>query len=463
MRKSMMILLRSLLLISCLLTTGILQAADSKPNIVFILTDDHRWDGLTVAGNEKIKTPNLDKLCEAGTRFENAFVTLAICSPSRAACLTGRYGSRNGVTAVGHASIDKDEPTFARALGAAGYITGVTGKWHLGNTPRACGFDFASTCWSNGTWYNREFTIDGKKRKMPGFVDDVAVDQSLRFLDQADQAGKPFALWLCTQVPHMDHRLTWPAKQEYLDQYEVEAMPLAETWNDDLEGKPDYLAASRSRTQALKYGYDDPQNIRQHTRDYYASVQQMDAAVGRLLDELDRRGLRENTWIILMGDNGWMLGEHGFTSKVLAYEESMRVPMVVVGPECKPQVRDELVLNIDLTAMIYQLAGLDVPASLHGRSVLPIVQGKSPDNWRTSFLYDAPTPQLGSKPLWAVRDDRWKYIETDLGDGEVFQELYDLQSDAIEATNVAERPDNSERVRRFADQLAKFRQELAGK
>ncbi|PQO38715.1 sulfatase [Blastopirellula marina] len=443
------------LAICCLASTH-LRAENTKPNIVFILTDDHRWDGLTSAGNEQIRTPNLDKLCQAGTRFENAFVTLAICSPSRAACLTGRYGSRNGVTAVGHASLKKGEPTFARALKEAGYATGVAGKWHLGNSPRDCGFDFASTCWSNGTWYNREFMIDGKKQVMPGFVDDVAVEQSLRFLDQAAEANKPFALWLCTQVPHMDHKHTWPAKQEYKDQYIVGSMPLAATWNDDLEGKPKYLAMSRSRTQALSYGYDDPENIRKHTRDYYASVQQMDAAVGKFLDELERRGLRESTWIILMGDNGWMLGEHGFTSKVLAYEESMRVPMAVVGPGQQPQVRSELVLNIDLTAMIYELAGLEVPRSLHGRSVLPIVQGKTISDWRTSFLYEAPTPQLGSKPLWAVRDARWKYIETDLGNGQVFRELYDLNSDAIEANNVANESRHDDRISQMERQLKAY-------
>ncbi len=451
---------RLIVLALCLVATSFLRAETPKPNIVFILTDDHRFDGLSVAGNEKINTPNLDQLCHAGTRFENAFVTLAICSPSRAACLTGRYGSSNGVTSVGHASIHKNEPTFARALQDAGYMTGVTGKWHLGNSPKSCGFDFASTCWSNGPWYNRQFTINGKKQKMPGFVDDVSVSESLRFLDQARQADKPFALWLCTQVPHMDDKHTWPAEQQYLDQYDVEAMPLAETWNDDLEGKPRYLKTSRSRTQALKYGYDDPQEIRKHTRDYYASVQQMDAAIGKLLEELDQRGLRENTWIILMGDNGWMLGEHGFTSKVLAYEESMRVPMAVVGPGLKPQVREELVLNIDLTALIYELAGLEVPPSLHGRSVLPIVQGKKLSNWRSSFLYEAPTPQLGSKPLWAVRDANWKYIETDLGDGRAFRELYNLNVDAIEATNVASQETHAERVRQFSEQLAELRANL---
>ena len=209
-------------------------------------------------------------------------------------------------------------------------------------------------------------------------------------------------------------------------------MPLPKTWNDDLAGKPDYLRRSRHRTQALKYGYDNPTNIRRHTRDYIASVEQMDATVGRVLDELDRLKVRDKTWIIFMGDNGWMLGEHGMTSKVLPYEESMRVPMAIAGPSTSPKVSTDLVLNIDLTATIYDLAGLPVPTSLHGRSLLALVSGEAPSDWRTSFLYEAPTPQLGSRPLWAARNSRWKYIETHVDEGKVFAELYDLQADAIE-------------------------------
>ncbi len=329
------------------------------------------------AGNDRIRTPNLDRIAESGVRFDHAFVTLAICSPSRAACLTGRYGIANGVTSVGNVQLRSGERTFAHALGDAGYATGVTGKWHLKSTPEECGFEFVSTCWSNGTWYDRKFTVDGKTRVMPGFVDDVVADQSIRFIRESSAQDKPLVLWMCTQLPHMDHEFAWPAKQEFLGQYAVDEMPLPDTWNDDLSGKPQYLKTSRNRTQALKYGYDDPQQIRRHTRDYYASVQQMDAAVGRVLDELERLGLRDNTWIVFMGDNGWMLGEHGMTSKVLPYEESMRVPMAIAGPAVKPRVCSELVLNIDLTATLYDLAGLPIPASLHGRSLLPLLTGNA--------------------------------------------------------------------------------------
>ena len=135
-----------------------LRSGADRPNIVFILTDDHRWDSYGAANRNGIRTPNLDRISAGGTRFDNAFVTLAICSPSRAACLTGRYGTSNGVTAYGNVPLNDGETTFAHALREAGYATGVTGKWHLKTRPVECGFDFASTCWGNGTWYNRKFT-----------------------------------------------------------------------------------------------------------------------------------------------------------------------------------------------------------------------------------------------------------------------------------------------------------------
>ena len=426
------------------------HTVDPGPNILFILTDDHRHDCLSSAGNRLAKTPNLDRLAARGTRFSNAFVTLAICSPSRAACLTGQYGSTNGVTAVGNVQLKAPELTFANALRNAGYSTGVTGKWHLKTKPDEAGFDFASVCWANGTWYDRKFEIDGEKKVMAGFVDDVTADESIRFMEQAVSEREPFVLWMNTQVPHMDTRHTWPAEERFLTRYDAEAMPLPESWNDDLEGKPEYLRTARNRTRALEYGYDDPRRIREHARDYYASVEQMDRSVGRVLDELEHLGIRENTWVLMMGDNGWFLGEHGMTSKVLPYEESMRVPMMIAGPSTKAQVVDELALNIDLTATIYDLAGLKIPKSVHGQSLLPLAMGRSRDDWRTSFLYEAPTPQLGSQPLWAVRDENWKYVCTKVSDQpNVLEELYDLRSDASELRNLAGNPKQSDTVERL--------------
>ena len=438
------------------------SAEERHPNILFILTDDHRWDGIGSSGNERIHTPHVDRIAERGVHFRNAFVTLSICSPSRAACLTGRYGSSNGVTALGGRNFKKGQATFARALHNTGYRTGVTGKWHLKTTPKECGFDFVSTCRGNGTWYDREFTIDGKTSKQPGFVDNVTADESIRFIRESQEEKKPFVLWMCTQVPHSS-RGGWPAQEQYLKNYNVDEMPLPKTWNDDLSGKPEYLKTARNRTKALKFGYEKPEAIRKHARDYYAGIQQMDAAVGRVLDELERRNLRDNTWIIYMGDNGWLLGEHGMTSKVLPYEESMRVPMVIAGPDTKRLTASDLVLNIDLTATIYELAGVPIPDTLDGRSLLQLVDGKSPKDWRTSFLYEAPTPQLGSQPLWAVRTQRWKYIETQISEDpdDRFAELYDMQADAVEIKNLAREPGQQERVKQMAAQLRRHQKEIA--
>ena len=444
--------------LTCLTVWSSETLADTRPNIVFILSDDHRHDCLSSAGNSLAKTPNLDRIASRGTRFSNAFVTLAICSPSRAACLTGQYGGANGVTAIGNVQLSNPTNSFAVALRNSGYATGVTGKWHLKTKPNEAGFQFASVCWANGRWYDRQFNIEGQEKKvMPGFVDDVTADESIRFINQAVAKDVPFMLWMNTQVPHMDHRHSWPATEQFLTRYQASKMPLPESWNDDLAGKPGYLKTARNRTRALEYGYDAPDRIQEHARDYYASVEQMDSAVGRVLDELDRLGIRENTWILFMGDNGWFLGEHGLTSKVLPYEESMRVPMMLCGPSTKAQVLDQLVLNIDLTATIYELAGLDASPALHGRSLLPLATGQANDDWRTSFLYEAPTPQLGSQPLWAVRDDKWKYIRTEMPDSqsaEAFEELYDLQSDSIEIRNLAGDPPHADRVQRMRNALA---------
>ena len=422
---------------TCLLLGFLISSLEplgaAKPNIVFIFTDDHRADALSCAGNPYLKTPNLDRIASQGTRFENAFVTLSLCSPSRAAALTGRYNSANGVTTYGNVRMNEGEVAFPQLLQDSGYRTAVTGKWHLGNSPQQCGFDFASTCSGNGTWYGRQFTREnGTKIKAKKFVDQFAADEAVRFLRQS--SDKPFALWLCTQVPHMDNRHTWPAEKKLIDAKNIDAMPLPESWNDGLKGKANYLAKSRSRTKALKYGYDNAQAIKSHTRDYYASIEQMDKTLGTVLDELDRLGVRDNTWIIMQGDNGWLLGEHGLTSKVLAYEDSIRVPLIIAPPFGTAKINQDFALGIDIAPTILEIAGLEIPSSMHGRSLLQLVSGTTPSDWRTEFVYEAPTSQLGSEPLWAIRTHDEKYIEYhDL----TFQEVYDLENDSDERTNLA--------------------------
>ncbi|MEZ6042143.1 MAG: sulfatase-like hydrolase/transferase [Planctomycetaceae bacterium] len=423
---------------------AVVVKAVPRPNIVFILTDAHRWDGLSCAGNEFLQTPNLDRIAGRGTRFRNAFVTQAKHSSTRAACLTGRYGNARSIATDHAVSLRNPGRSFAHALRAAGYLTGVAGKWHLNNSPEDCGFEFASTFWSDGAWYDRDFRIDGRQQKTRGFVDDVVAEESARFVHSALSQKKPFVLWLCTQVPHCDQNGIWPADDEHKNVFDLAQMPVPANWNDELNGKPDILKTSRNRILASEFGYEKTDAIARHLRDYYAAVEQMDIAIGRFLDELESLQLQNNTWFILMGDNGWLLGEHGMAGNGLPYEESIRIPMAISAPSIAPRVCDELVLNIDIAATIYELAGLEPPSAVHGKSLVPLVGGITNSKWRDRVLIEVPAPEAADGPVWTLRDHRWKYIETVMKDSldqngtrDRFVELYDLQNDPGEMHNLA--------------------------
>lgn len=412
-----------------------------RPNLIFILTDDQRHDALGCAVNPNIITPAMDALASSGVRFRNAFVTTSICSPSRACCLTGRYGSLNGVMSVPGRPVNPGETTFVELLKQAGYRTGYAGKWHLQGpkTPLEAGFDSASWCWSNGRHYGRGVWQEGEQKTAEGHIEDYIADRAIDFLQSSSAAGQPFLLHYSTQVPHMDHEFAWPAKPETLALYEDKQFTLPRSWNDDLSSKPPYLKQARSILQARKYGYDAPEAVLKHIKEYCAAVTDTDRALGRMLNTLEQLGLRDNTYIIFMGDNGWLLGEHRFTSKVLPYEESIRVPFFLSGPGIQPQVRDEIVLNADVAPTLLDCAGLPAPPRINGRSMLPLVAGETTP-WRMSFYYEALEPVLGARPLVAIRNHDWKYIRTfDLEDPSklAFEELYHLSKDPIEMHNLA--------------------------
>lgn len=432
-------------------------ANNRRPNFLFIFTDDQRHDALGCV-NPLARTPHLDALASRGVRFSNAFVTLSICSPSRAAVLTGLYGSANGVTTLG-TRIRQGLPTFASSLRQAGWRTGMVGKWHLGTTPAQAGFDEHRFFVSNGPYYNRPVVIDGRKQNVPGFIDDWVAEQAVDFMTRATADKKPFVLWMCTQVPHMDHTMDWNPREESLRRFDQDKMPLPPTWNDDLAGRPGYLKTARSRTQAATYGYDKPDGIRRHWQRYLAALSEVDASIGKALAALKRLGLENDTYVLFMGDNGWFLGEHGFTSKVLPYEQSIRVPMMLAGPGIRPGVDDHLVLNIDLPATMYELAGVDAPP-MHGQSLRPLLDRRPGPPWREAFLYESPQPVLGAYPLLAVRDQRWKYIRTFDADDRrklIFEELYDLQADPHETTNLAGRAEHADRIKTMAATMATLR------
>jgi len=417
------------------------NAEATRPNFVIIYTDDQRYDALGCRTSTTAITPTLDSLCASGMYFKNAFVTLSICSPSRAALLTGRYGSANGVTTYGEVHINEGEQTFAQLLRELGYQTGIVGKWHLADSPAKLGFDFATHFFGNGPWYDRNVIRQGKDTVAEGFIEDYIADEAIGFLEGTQQSEEPYLLFYCPQLPHLDNKFNWDVTQETLAQYDDRAIDLPKNWPDEkLTGKPEYLLTERHRQKALSYGYQDPDTLAYQTKRYYAAITEMDAAMGRMLAKVRALPNAENTYIIFMSDNGWFIGDHLFTSKVLAYEESIRVPLIINGPGIKPEVNEDLVLNIDVFPTLINILGETTPPELHGVSLLPALNKQDWPQKREHIYYEAPTPQLGSQPLAAIRTEQYKYIETyDETDSTrvVFQELYDLQEDPNELNNLA--------------------------
>ncbi len=429
------------LTIATLISAEAQSTGDTPPNFVIIYSDDQRYDALGCRAPDTAITPTLDSLCASGMYFENAFVTLSICSPSRAALLTGRYGSANGVTTFGKVRLNEGEQTFAQLLRELGYQTGLVGKWHLADSPTSLGFDYARYFFSNGPWYNRTVIEEGKEKIAKGFIEDYNARRAIEFLESTADQQAPYLLFYCPQLPHLDNHFNWDVTQETLAWYENREISLPQNWPDEkLEGKPEYLLTERHRQKALSYGYQNPDTLLYQTQRYYAAITEMDAAMGRVLQKVRELPNADNTYIIFMSDNGWFIGDHLFTSKFLAYEESIRVPLVISGPGIRPMVNQDLVLNIDIFPTLLAMLGKESPPPLHGVSLLPVLIEEEWPEKRAHIYYQAPTPQLGSQPLAAIRTQRYKYIETyDETDTTrvVFQELYDLREDPYELNNLA--------------------------
>jgi arylsulfatase A-like enzyme len=425
--------------------------APARPNFIVIYTDDMRADGLGFLGGQ-VQTPNLDRLAHRSVHFPQAFVVSALCSPSRAQLLTGRYSSQNGVaelpaekpgdTAPRKTRFNPGEPLVAALLGANGYLTGVVGKWHIDNKPGSCGFEYARYVYGNGDYYDQTFVDEtGRSHPTTGHVEVANAAFGQDFIGRARTEKRPFFLFYNTRAPHMDSRYEWPSAEATRRSHPPASFAPSATLDGSLVGKPAYLEQSRSRTQALHYGYRDPARVQQHESEYYSTIAELDAAIAPLLDELETSGLLANTYIILMGDNGWFFGEHLFTSKVLAYEESIRVPLLVSGPGIEAGVSRQLALNIDIAPTLLEWAGLKIPAKIYGRSLAEAAREPA-SSGRDAFLYEmAPASDTARNPfIRALRTDAAKLIRTYRMGSEAqvdFVELYDLKADPAEKHNVA--------------------------
>jgi len=368
-----------------------------RPNILFVMTDDHAAGHLGCYGNTLLKTPHMDRLASEGTRFTTACVTNSLCAPGRATVLTGAYSHIHGIRGNSEAkdaveNIDPNIPTYPQLLQQADYRTGIVGKWHLSHNP--VGFDYWCVLPGQGLYFDPDFIDNGSKRKIRGYATDVTTDLAMDFLRQP--SAKPWCLVYQHKAPH---RPFLPPPR-YAKLFENVELPYPPTFDDDYSSRKVAREAEDMRFDVSIAGdYKDlPKNLKgaekkrwlyqRFVKDYYRAITAVDENLGRVLEYLDAKKLTEDTLIVYTSDNGFFVGDHGWYDKRFMYEPSLRVPLLIRAPGAKrAQVSHPLVMNIDLAPTILDYAGVPVPASMQGRSLRSILEGATPADWRQSIYY----------------------------------------------------------------------------
>lgn len=438
-------------------------AAESpRPNVVVILTDDHRWDAMSNMGHPLVKTPNLDRIRSEGVRFANAFVTTSLCSPSRASFLTGTYAHTHGVFGNrGEEFNPSATPSFPMLLKQAGYATGYVGKWHMGRSsqPRP-GFDYWLSFSGQGVYQDPPLNENGREFKARGYMTDILTDYAVKFLET--KRDKPFCLYLAHKAVHGPFT---PAER-HKDLFADAEIPKPPSFDDTFAGKPRWQREAAAGDLERKQG-QVPDSLppatwdgRRQTRlDYYRTLFAVDEGIGRILQTLEKSGQLDNTVILFAGDNGYFHGEHRRGDKRLMYEESLRIPLLMrYPPLVKPNSTvSEMVLNIDLAPTILELAGVKPPAGMQGKSFVPLAAGKQVP-WRQSFLYEYWVDLTPTIPrMVGVRTPEWKLVEyPDLDD---IPELYHLPNDPHEMTNLAADAAHAKRVAELRGELKRLMDE----
>lgn len=444
-----------------------------RPNIVFILVDDLRWDELGIAGHPYLKTPNIDGIARDGAMFRNAFLTGPLCSPSRASFLTGQYPHLNGITDnVDRSAISHRLITFPRLLHDSGYATAFIGKWHMGNDDtRRPGFDRWVSFRGQGTYLNPDINEDGKPVKPSGYITDILTNYAVEFITRPH--AKPFLVYLAHKAIHpevmqhddgsvnlADAEMFIPAER-HRNLYTGVKIPRRPSYKRPPTGKP---ALQR------KIGNLPPLGAKTATRDEsilgrQRSLMAVDESAGKILKALKETGQLDRTIIVFTSDNGYFYGEHGLSvERRLAYEESIRTPLLIRYPGVIPPrtVRNELALNIDLAPTLLQLAGAPVPNTMQGRSLVPLItlkRGRVP--WRDSILIeyysDKVFPRVVQMGYQSVRTERWKYIHYLELSG--MDELYDLHADPYEMKNLINHPRAKRALAEMKEELARLLKE----
>ena len=498
----------------CLLVTTVLmldseklfaQGATVRPNIIYIMSDDHAYQAISAYGHGLNKTPNIDKLAEKGMLFKRAFVTNSICGPSRAVMLTGKYSHINGFK-DNHSEFDNKQQTVATILHDAGYQTAVIGKWHLVTDP--VGFDYWNVLPGQGQYYNPDFIENGVRKKVNGYVTNITTDIAINWLDKR-QKDKPFFLIYQQKAPHRN----WMPEEKYYHLFDSTHFPVPTNYFDDYQTRTRAareqemeIATHMKDEYDLKLAFDLPkekqvglaaawQNIynrltpeekkkweaaygpsndafrnttltgkdlaiwkyQRYMKDYLRCVQTVDDNVGRLMDYLKQNGLEENTIIIYTSDQGFYLGEHGWFDKRWMYEESFRTPLIVKWPGVtnKKSISSQMVMNLDFSETILDMAGVKIPADMQGKSFAPVLKGKHKGSFRDAVYYHfyeneehKVAKHIGVrteryKLIWFYENNEW--------------ELYDLEKDRNEMKNVYNDPTYKDVVKSMKEKLKQLK------
>ena len=446
------------------------RAADRKPNILFILTDDQRFDALGIAGNPHLKTPNMDRIGREGVYFKNTFCTTSLCSPSRASILSGVYAHTHGVT-NNFTEYPTNFRSFPMVLQAAGYDTAYIGKWHMGeenDEPRP-GFNWFVTHKGQGKYFDTEFSFHGKKREVvKGYYTTVVTDMAEEWLKRP-RDGKP---WLMMLGHKASHSFYFP-EPKYEKAFAHVRVPYPET-AFMLDDKPAWIK-DRLYTWHGIYGPlfewrkqfpdDRPEAVKDFaamTQAYWGTLLSVDDSVGRLYELLRQRGELDNTIVVFMGDNGLLNGEHGMVDKRTMHEASIRIPLMVrypgLTPTNRPKVIEQQVLTIDMAPSLLELCGATPLKGIQGKSWVKLARQGDP-GWRSAWFYHYNyEKQFPYTPnVRGIRTDSWKYIHYPHGDGKPdrhMAELYNVEFDPEERHNLIGNP-------KYASVVADLKVELA--
>ena len=435
-----------------------------RMNVIFILTDDQRYDALGFM-NPVLETPHMDRLAAEGVHFRNAFVTTSLCSPSRASILTGQYMHNHGVV-DNNSGVAEGTVFFPQFLQQAGYQTAFFGKWHMGETESSSvksddpqpGFDHWLSFAGQGNYFPvvrngkaNQLNINGEHVPQRGYITDELTDYTLDWLGTGRDRDKPFFIYLSHKAVHAD--FSPPERYETL--YADAEVPVPASQADSKEnydGKPMWVKNQRNSWHGVDFPYHHSKlDVREYKLQYLRALTAVDDSIGRINAWLEENGLADNTIVVLMGDNGFMFGEHGLIDKRNAYEESMRVPLLayIPGLEQPGRVVEEMAAGIDIGPTMLDIAGVEtMPEQFEGQSLLPLALGEDPGGWREELLYEyywefnyPMTPTT-----FALRTPEFKLIQYH-GIWDI-EELYDLQNDPKEMNNLIDDPEYLEvRVR----------------